>query len=67
MSIRSAHTDVKVPDFSEYRNEYSENPVQSTKDNADDRKTYSYITTFSNLKVFFSFDHDKVENLSIFN
>jgi ubiquinol-cytochrome c reductase iron-sulfur subunit len=43
---RYAHTDIKVPDFGEYRNSYSENPVQNTKDNADDRKTYSYISTF---------------------
>ena len=46
VSARYAHTDVKVPDFSDYRNDYSENPVQSSKENADDRKTYSYLATF---------------------
>lgn len=40
------HGDIKVPDFNEYRNKYSLNPAQHTKDNADDRKTYSYIATF---------------------
>jgi len=45
-SFRFAHTDIKIPDFSEYRNSYSENPVQNTKDNTDERKTYSYISTF---------------------
>ena len=43
---RNSHTDLKVPDFSEYRTKYSENPVQNTKDHADDRKVYSYIATY---------------------
>lgn len=46
VSARYAHTDVKVPDFSEYRNNLSEDPAQRTKDNSDERHTYSYLTTF---------------------
>jgi ubiquinol-cytochrome c reductase iron-sulfur subunit len=46
LSVRYAHTDVVVPDFTEYRNSYTENPNQSTKENADDRQTFSYISTF---------------------
>lgn len=41
-----AHTDVKIPDFKEYRNSYSEDPHQSSKANADDKQTFSYISTF---------------------
>lgn len=41
-----AHTDIRVPDFKEYRNTYSEDPNQSSKTNADDRHTFSYISTF---------------------
>jgi len=46
MSVRHSHTDVKVPSFDEYRSVYSEDPAQSTKNNADDKQTYSYIATF---------------------
>lgn len=35
-----------MPDFSEYRNSLSEDPAQRTKDNSDERHTYSYLTTF---------------------
>ena len=45
-SYRYSHTDLKVPDFSDYRSSFSEDPVQRTKDNRDDRKTFSYISTF---------------------
>jgi len=44
--IRSAHTDVKVPNFDEYRNAYTENANESSKAHADDKQTYSYISTF---------------------
>lgn len=43
---RLSHTDIRVPDFKDYRNQYSENPSQSSKDNADERHTFSYISTF---------------------
>lgn len=40
------HTDIKVPDFKEYRNQYSEDPHKSSKDVADEKHTFSYISTF---------------------
>jgi ubiquinol-cytochrome c reductase iron-sulfur subunit len=40
------HTDIKVPDFKDYRNQYSEDPTQNAKDVSDDKKTFSYISTF---------------------
>jgi len=45
-SVRLAHTDVKVPSFDEYRNSYTENANESSKVHADDKQTYSYISTF---------------------
>lgn len=45
-SIRSAHTDIKVPNYDEYRNSYTENANESSKLHADDKQTYSYISTF---------------------
>jgi len=45
-SVRCAHTDIKVPSFDEYRNSYTENANESSKVNADDKQTYSYISTF---------------------
>jgi ubiquinol-cytochrome c reductase iron-sulfur subunit len=44
--VRYAHTDLKVPNFDDYRNSYSKDPTQLHKSNADDRYTYSYLTTF---------------------
>jgi len=46
VSARYAHTDVKVPNFDAYRNNYTENAAQSSKENADDKQTFSYISTF---------------------
>lgn len=46
VSVRGAHTDVKVPNFDEYRNSYTENANESSKVHADDKQTYSYISTF---------------------
>jgi hypothetical protein len=49
VSVRHAHTDIKVPDFSDYRNDITNNPNQSTKELDDEKKTFSYISTFGNL------------------
>lgn len=46
VSVRGAHTDVRVPNFDEYRNSYTENANESSKVHADDKQTYSYISTF---------------------
>lgn len=53
MSARYAHTDVKVPNFDAYRNNYTENAAQSSKENADDKQTFSYISTFGTIEFFF--------------
>jgi len=45
-SVRYSHTDIKVPDFTEYRTSLTENPNQSNKQTADERQTYSYLSTF---------------------
>lgn len=45
-SVRMAHTDVKVPDFKDYRNSLSEDPTQSSKSTSDEKHTFSYISTF---------------------
>lgn len=50
LQLRYSHTDIKVPDFSEYRNEYSESASQHSRDRADDKKTFSYISTFGKKK-----------------
>jgi len=46
VSYRSAHTDIKVPDFTDYRNSLTKDPTKSSKPYADDKNTYSYISTF---------------------
>jgi len=46
VSRRAVHNDVKVPNFDEYRNSYTEDPTVSSKVHADDKQTYSYISTF---------------------
>ena len=46
MSVRYSHTDIKVPNFDEYRNSLSLNPKKSTRETADDRIGFSYLTTF---------------------
>jgi len=46
ISVRHSHTDVRVPDFSDYRNTLTKNPEMSSKDLDDDKKTFSYISTF---------------------
>jgi ubiquinol-cytochrome c reductase iron-sulfur subunit len=46
MSVRYAHTDIKVPNFDEYRNSLTINPKQSTKKSVDERQAYSYVATF---------------------
>lgn len=46
ISVRHSHTDLKVPDFSDYRSDLTSNPNQSTKEADDDKKTFSYISTF---------------------
>lgn len=51
VSTRRAHTDVKIPNFDEYRNTFTENPNESSKVHADDKQTYSYISTFGEKNI----------------
>ncbi len=46
VAARFLHNDIKVPNFDDYRNSYTENASQSSKEFADDKQTYSYISTF---------------------
>lgn len=46
VSVRLAHTDVKVPNFNDYRNSYTEDASQSSKANSDEKQTFSYLSTF---------------------
>lgn len=46
MSVRFAHTDLKVPNFDEYRNSLSSDPKKATRESADERIGFSYLTTF---------------------
>ncbi|XP_076181649.1 Rieske iron-sulfur protein isoform X2 [Ptiloglossa arizonensis] len=40
---RLAHTDVQWPDFSAYRKDSTQDPKVRSKDNADERKVFSYL------------------------
>ncbi|XP_033626259.1 cytochrome b-c1 complex subunit Rieske, mitochondrial-like [Asterias rubens] len=41
--VRYAHTDIRVPDFSEYRNEGSLDPNKPSSETSMDRRAYSYM------------------------
>ncbi|KAL4630296.1 cytochrome b-c1 complex subunit Rieske, mitochondrial [Arapaima gigas] len=44
-SIRFAHTDIKVPDFSDYRRISVLDPKKSSQDSDNSRKAFSYLIT----------------------
>ncbi|XP_067905463.1 cytochrome b-c1 complex subunit Rieske, mitochondrial [Heterodontus francisci] len=44
-SVRYAHSDIKVPDFSDYRREEVQDPRKSSQDSSDIRKGFSYLLT----------------------
>jgi ubiquinol-cytochrome c reductase iron-sulfur subunit len=46
ISYRNAHTDLKVPDFKDYRNSFTSDPTKSSKVVADEKQTFSYLSTF---------------------
>jgi ubiquinol-cytochrome c reductase iron-sulfur subunit len=46
LSSRGVHNDIKMPNFDEYRNSFTQNPEESSKIYAEDKQTYSYISTF---------------------
>jgi ubiquinol-cytochrome c reductase iron-sulfur subunit len=68
MPVRHAHTDLKVPNFEEYRNSLSADARRSSKETADDKQTYSYISTFGTGLVAAygakAIVHDIVQNIA---
>ncbi|XP_069561348.1 cytochrome b-c1 complex subunit Rieske, mitochondrial-like [Brachyistius frenatus] len=43
--IRLAHTDIKIPDFSDYRRPEVMDPNKSSQDSSEARRTFSYLVT----------------------
>ncbi|XP_061773827.1 cytochrome b-c1 complex subunit Rieske, mitochondrial [Nerophis ophidion] len=43
--IRLAHTDLKVPDFTDYRRPEVIDPTKSSQDSSEGRRTFSYLVT----------------------
>ncbi|KAK0152421.1 Cytochrome b-c1 complex subunit Rieske, mitochondrial [Merluccius polli] len=43
--VRLAHTDIKVPDFSDYRRPEVHDPNKSSQDSSEARKAFSYLVT----------------------
>ncbi|KAM9544634.1 cytochrome b-c1 complex subunit Rieske, mitochondrial-like [Salvelinus alpinus] len=44
-AVRFAHTDIKVPDFSDYRRPELLDPKKSSQESSESRKTFSYLVT----------------------
>lgn len=42
-AVRLAHTDIRVPDFTEYRRDATKDPASRNRDNADARKNFTYL------------------------
>jgi len=42
-SVRYAHTDIRVPDFSDYRRSKTMDPTANTRDSDAERKTFTYL------------------------
>ncbi|KAI7814594.1 cytochrome b-c1 complex subunit Rieske, mitochondrial [Triplophysa rosa] len=49
--VRFAHTDIKIPDFSDYRRPEVLDPKKSSQDSGEARKTFSYLITGSTAVV----------------
>jgi ubiquinol-cytochrome c reductase iron-sulfur subunit len=45
--IRWAHTDIKIPDFSNYRRTSTQNPNKLASDTVDERRAFTYLITAS--------------------
>ncbi|XP_062860878.1 cytochrome b-c1 complex subunit Rieske, mitochondrial-like [Trichomycterus rosablanca] len=45
--VRYAHTDIKIPDFSDYRRTEVRDPKKSSQESSDSRKAFSYLFTGS--------------------
>jgi len=46
-SVRYAHTDIRVPDFSAYRRKEVQDPAVRSKDSDESRKSFTYLITAS--------------------
>ncbi|KAM9494255.1 cytochrome b-c1 complex subunit Rieske, mitochondrial [Clarias gariepinus] len=44
-SVRFAHTDIRIPDFSDYRRPEVMDPAKSSQDSSDARRAFSYLVT----------------------
>nr|ADO27896.1 mitochondrial cytochrome b-c1 complex subunit rieske [Ictalurus furcatus] len=49
--VRFAHTDIRVPDFSDYRRPEVSDPKKSSQESADARRVFSYLVTGSTAVV----------------
>ncbi|XP_027017922.1 cytochrome b-c1 complex subunit Rieske, mitochondrial [Tachysurus fulvidraco] len=49
--VRFAHTDIKIPDFSDYRRPEVMDPKKSSQESGDARKAFSYLITGSTAVV----------------
>jgi len=45
--IRWAHTDIKIPDFTDYRRNSTKDPKKSSSDTVNDRRAFTYLITAS--------------------
>lgn len=43
--LRFAHTDIRIPDFSDYRRPEVQDPNKSSQDSSEGRRTFSYVVT----------------------
>ncbi|XP_026071129.1 cytochrome b-c1 complex subunit Rieske, mitochondrial [Carassius auratus] len=50
-SVRFAHTDIKIPDFSDYRRPEVLDPKKSSQESGDTRRAFSYLITGSTAVV----------------
>uniref|UniRef100_A0A3Q3EQK4 Ubiquinol-cytochrome c reductase, Rieske iron-sulfur polypeptide 1 n=1 Tax=Labrus bergylta TaxID=56723 RepID=A0A3Q3EQK4_9LABR len=44
-AVRLAHTDIKIPDFNDYRRPEVTDPNKSSQDSSESRRTFSYLVT----------------------
>lgn len=49
--VRFTHTDLKIPDFSDYRRVEVLDPKKSSEDSSDNRRAFSYLVTASSAVV----------------
>uniref|UniRef100_A0A8B9REN7 Ubiquinol-cytochrome c reductase, Rieske iron-sulfur polypeptide 1 n=2 Tax=Astyanax mexicanus TaxID=7994 RepID=A0A8B9REN7_ASTMX len=51
LGVRLAHTDISIPDFSDYRRPDVQDPKKSAQDSSETRKVFSYLVTGSTAVV----------------